>query len=420
MLTHGARINRQRLLERFLRYVQIATPADPQSETYPSSSGQVVLGKLLVAELQRMGAADAHQDAHALVWANIPATVSHPCATVLLNAHLDTSPEAPADNIKPQVIRDYDGGEICLAGSGAILSPTNTAELTQLAGHTLVTTDGNTLLGGDDKAGVAAIMELAEHLLENPQLAHGPIRVLFTCDEEIGNGAQYVNFAKANSDVAYTLDAGGLGDVENETFSADLLTVMVQGYNIHPAIAKGKMINAIRGLAMLLAELPKDQMSPESTADRDGFLHPYQISGGVGEARADILLRDFDSARLDHYADLVQQLADRVCQQLPGLKISIDRQQQYRNMAQWLADFPEAVDYAILAHQQLGRSARLSSIRGGTDGAHFSANGLPTPNLSVGQHNIHSVLEFVSLDEISYAVQHAILMLELWAKHSAC
>lgn len=418
MLSQCVKINHQRLLERFLRYVQIATPADPHSGTYPSSAGQIVLGKMLVAELQKMGATNAHQDSHGLVWATIPATVSRPCATVLLNAHLDTSPEAPAENIKPQVIRDYDGGEICLAGSGASLSPVNTAELTHLTGHTLVTTDGTTLLGGDDKAGVAAIMELAEHLLENPQLAHGPVRVLFTCDEEIGNGAQYLDFAKADADVAYTLDAGGSGDVENETFSADLLTVVVQGYNIHPAIAKGKMINAVRGLSLLLAELPRDQMSPESTSDRDGFLHPFQISGGVGEARADILLRDFDTTRLDHYANLVQQAADRVCQQLPGLKISIDRQMQYRNMAQWLKGVPEAVDYAVLSHQQLGRSARLSAIRGGTDGAHFSANGLPTPNLSVGQHNIHSVLEFVSVDEIGYAIQHAICLLESWANHS--
>ena len=291
--------------------------------------------------------------------------------------------------------------------------------LNQLLGHTLITTDGLTLLGGDDKAGVAAIMEMTQHLIENPHLPHGPVRVLFTCDEEIGRGAKHMRIAKAAATAAYTLDGGGQCEVENETFSADMLEVIVSGYNIHPAIAKGKMINAARGLSLLLGHLPIDRLTPETTSGNEGFLHPFQISGGVGEARANILLRDFDTQKLDDYDKLVHAAADQVCSQIPGLKINIHRIKQYRNMAEVLNRFPEVVDFAMEAHQQLGQNPHLGSIRGGTDGAQFSAMGLPTPNLSVGQHNIHSVLEFASLNQMTYAVEHAIRLLELWARRTA-
>ena len=413
-------IQTERLLQRFLRYVRISSPADPSSMEYPSSPGQLELGRLLADELRAMGLSDVEHDQHGLVWATVPASVPTPLPTILFNAHLDTSPEAPSVNIRPQVVADYAGGEIRLSGSpDKILSPENTPALKAMMGHTLITTDGCTLLGGDDKAGVAAIMELAEHLLENPHIPHGPVRILFTCDEEIGRGAKYMNISKADAAAAYTLDGGGQCEVENETFSADLLELTLTGYNIHPALAKGKMVNAARGLAMLLAQLPLDQLTPETTCGKQGFLHPYQIHGGVGQASASILLRDFDTVELDRYAALVQAAADHTAGRIPGLNIRIDRVQQYRNMRYMLDIHPQVVQFAMLAHEQLEQVPRLGSIRGGTDGAQFCALGLPTPNLSVGQYNIHSVLEFVSLDQMVYAVEHACKLLTIWASHAA-
>ncbi|MFO0942896.1 MAG: peptidase T [Pirellulales bacterium] len=412
-------IQSERLLDRFLRYIRVSSPANPASDDYPSSPGQLELGALLTAELQAMGAEDVEHDQHGLVWATVPATIPGNLPTILFNAHLDTSPEAPAVNVRPQVVRDYSGGDIRLPGTvDKTISPQNSPVLNQLMGHTLVTTNGLTLLGGDDKAGVAAIMELAQHLIENPHLPHGPVRVLFTCDEEIGRGAKHMNIAKAAATAAYTLDGGGQCEVENETFSADMLEVIVSGYNIHPAIAQGKMINAARGLCLLLSQLPTDRLTPETTSGKEGFLHPFQISGGVSEARANVLLRDFNTQKLDDYANLVQAAADQVCQQIPGLKTNIHRIKQYRNMAEVLNRFPEVVEFAMEAHQQLGQTPHLGSIRGGTDGAQFSALSLPTPNLSVGQHNIHSVLEFASLNQMTYAVEHAIRLLEIWAKRT--
>lgn len=412
-------IRTDRLLDRFLRYVRIPTTANPQADCYPSSPGQLDLGELLAEELRTMGAEEVEHDEHGLVWATIPSSVARSVPTILFNAHLDTSPEAPGDCVRPQVIYDYRGGDIRLPGSADhVIRVDSTPVLNELLGHTLITTDGQTLLGGDDKAGVAAIMELAEYLIEKPYLPHGPVRIVFTCDEEIGRGAKYMDFTKAASIAAYTLDGGNSRKVENETFSADMLEIRVIGHNIHPSIAKGKMINALRGLSLLLAELPIDRLTPETTCDKQGFIHPFSISGGVGEARASVLLRDFVTAQLDEYARLVESAAAHVRQKIPGIRIEIDRVQQYRNMSEVLQKNPHVVDFALMAHEQLGFTPQLGSIRGGTDGAQFSAMGLPTPNLSVGQHNIHSVLEFASLDQMSYAVQHAVQLLRLWADHA--
>ncbi len=411
-------INSTRLLDRFLRYVKIGTAADADSETYPSSSGQLELGRLLVEELSAMSAEDVQQDEHGLVWATIPATIPGPLPTILFNAHLDTSPEAPGDHVNPQVIECYAGGDIPLPVGNAITT-SDCPDLLTMTGHCLVTTDGTTLLGGDDKAGVAAIMELAHHLIEYPSIPHGPIRILFTCDEEIGNGTGHVDMAKTNAVAAYTLDGSGSGELENENFSADQLVVRAVGHNIHPSLGKGRMINASRGLAALIAQLPVDNRSPESTEGREGFLHPYHISGGVGEAEVRILLRDFDTARLDEHASIVAKAAARVELQIPGLKFEIRRSRQYRNMAESLQRHPLVVQLAVEAFAKLDIECKLGSIRGGTDGAMLSEKGLPTPNLSVGQHNIHSVLEFASLTEMTTAVAHAVELVQLWSTQRA-
>lgn len=409
-----APIRKARLLERFLRYVRVDTTANPDTQQYPSSPGQLVLGQLLTAELQQMGLDTAHQDEHGLVWATIPATVPGSIPTVLLNAHLDTSPDASGKNVQPQVIESYAGGDITLPNSSLKIEVEACPALLGLLGHTLITSDGTTLLGGDDKAGVATLMELAHHLIENPHIPHGEIRILFTCDEEIGCGAQHLDLSKANAAAGYTLDGSGAGEVENENFSADQLLVRAIGNNIHPSIGKGRMCSALRGLSKLIASLPNDSLSPESTEGKEGFVHPYQIDGSVDSAVAKFLLRDFETGKLDEYEALIRQTAAKVAEQQPGLQFEFTRQRQYRNMNDVLARSPHVVEFATRAFERIGLSAKLGSIRGGTDGAIFSEMGLPTPNLSVGQHNIHSVTEFASLDEMAAALEHLIALLDLW------
>jgi len=410
-----ASVNKQQLLERFVQYVRIGTAANPATEEYPSSPGQLKLGRVLVDQLLELGIADAHQDAHGLVWGTVPSTVVHDTPTVLLNAHLDTSPEAPGDCCNPQVIVAYDGQSIPLL-SGEVIDLESSPELLQLVGHTLITTDGRTLLGGDDKAGVAAIMQAVQYWMENPSVAHGPIRILFTCDEEIGRGTLHFDLAKANALVGYTLDGGGAGSIDEETFSADGATVTFRGRNTHPSVGKGKMINAVRAAAKFISLLPSNDLSPETTSDRQGFLHPYTIQGGVNEVQVQFLLRDFATERLSEYAALLQTTADAVVAQFPGLIATVETRAQYRNMAETLRKSPKAIELAERAYSDLVYGSRRDSIRGGTDGALMSAVGLPTPNLSVGQYNIHSVREFASLDYMVQATQHIVRLMELWSQ----
>jgi len=410
-----ASVNKQQLLERFVQYVSIGTAANPATEEYPSSPGQLKLGRVLVDQLLELGIADAHQDAHGLVWGTVPSTVVHDTPTVLLNAHLDTSPEAPGDCCNPQVIVAYDGQSIPLL-SGEVIDLESSPELLQLVGHTLITTDGRTLLGGDDKAGVAAIMQAVQYWMENPSVAHGPIRILFTCDEEIGRGTLHFDLAKANALVGYTLDGGGAGSIDEETFSADGATVTFRGRNTHPSVGKGKMINAVRAAAKFISLLPSNDLSPETTSDRQGFLHPYTIQGGVNEVQVQFLLRDFATERLSEYAALLQTTADAVVAQFPGLIATVETRAQYRNMAETLRKSPKAIELAERAYSDLVYGSRRDSIRGGTDGALMSAVGLPTPNLSVGQYNIHSVREFASLDYMVQATQHIVRLMELWSQ----
>lgn len=409
-------INQQRLLDRFLRYVAVHTTAVEEANHYPSSPGQIELGKTLVEELRGMGLTDVEQDEHGLVLATVPGNVAGEVPVMALNAHLDTSPETSGENVRPQVIRDYAGGDISLPGDPSrVITVTENPELKELLGATLITTDGTTLLGGDDKAGVAVIMELAEHLQEHPEIPHGPVRVLFTCDEEIGRGIQHVDLAKVAATVAYTLDGAGAGDIDVETFSADLATVTVRGVNIHPSIAKGRMVNALRVAADFVGRLPADRLAPEVTDGRAGFVHPYVVEGGVAEVKLRIILRDFDTAALAVQADLLRKLAAETAAEHPGSAIDVNVRTQYRNMADWLSDEPRAVEYARLAHQRLGREPALTIVRGGTDGSQLTERGLPTPNLSTGQHNPHSPLEWACLDEMAQAVEVLVELAQVWA-----
>ena len=408
-------LNRDRLLERFLRYVRVGTAADPHSDSYPSSESQRNLGKLLHEELVAMTIEDAYQDENALVGGTIPATTTGTLPTVALVAHIDTSPEAPGESVQPQVIVSYEGGDIQLS-SGQTISLDSSPSLAGLVGKTLITTDGTTLLGGDDKAGIAIIMELAQTLIENPHLPHGPVQVLFTCDEEIGRGTDKIDLRKIDATVAYTIDGGGSGEIDVETFSADAATVRFTGHNIHPAIAKGRMVNALRSAADFVSALPRDHQTPETTDNRDGFIHPHTVQGGVGEAVVELILRSFEEEDLRQYADQIRKIAQSVADATPGIQVDVEIRRQYRNMREGLTRFPEAVSLAEQAFKNLGRECSREIIRGGTDGSQLTEKGLPTPNLSSGQHNIHSVTEFACLDEMIESMDHLIEILRLWSE----
>ncbi len=409
-------MNAKRLLERFLRYVQIDTTARDGADFYPSSMGQLELGRLLVEELQAMGITDACQDQHGIVTATVPSTVDRKPPVIAFCAHLDTSPETSGAGVKPQVIENYPGGDLALPGDREqVIRVVDNPELEKLVGHTIITSDGTTLLGGDDKAGVAVIMETAAWLMENPDHSHGPIRLLLTCDEEVGHGVDHVDLEQLGATVCYTLDSGGSDTIDVETFSADLAVVTIRGVNIHPSIAKGRMVNAVRVAADFLSQLPSERQSPETTEDRQGFLHPYSIAGGVAEATIRILLREFDAHRLEDLRGLLQQAAEASMAQFPNSQIDVSVTPQYRNMAEGLRSEPRAVGYAKEALTRLGRAAKLEIVRGGTDGSRLTEMGLPTPNLSSGQHTPHSPLEWACLEEMVGACEWLVRLSEVWA-----
>ena len=409
-------IDRQQLLERFLRYVAMNTTADEAARTYPSSAGQIELGQLLVRELQSLGIEDVHQDTHGLVLATLDSNVDRDVPVVAFNAHLDTSPETTGANVRPRVLQ-YQGGDIPLSNDvNQVIRRADNPELESLVGCTLITTDGTTLLGADDKAGVAIIMQAVTALVEHPELPHGSLRVLFTCDEEIGHGIDHVDIEQLGADVAYTLDGEGADSIDVETFSADLAHVTFRGVNIHPSIAKGRMVNAVRAAGRFLDCLPRDTLAPETSADREGFLHPYVVVGGVAEVKMKVLLRDFETATLSRHARLLEEIARRVEGEIDGIHIDIDIQTQYRNMADGLREEPRAVQYAEEAHRRLGRTPRRTIIRGGTDGSMLTEKGLPTPNLASGQHTPHSPLEWACLEQMQQAAELLIALVAVWAE----
>jgi tripeptide aminopeptidase len=408
------------LLERFCRYVGIDTQADERANSYPSSPGQLELGRLLVSELQGMGVQDAVQDSHGIVYATIPASSERAQTTIAWVAHMDTSPETSGHNVKPVVHANYDGRDLVLPGdSSKVLRVAEEAELQALMGRTIVTSDGRTLLGSDDKSGLAVIIEAASYLLARGDIPHGPIRICFTCDEEIGHGVDRLDLSRLNAHVAYTLDGGGEGEIDGETFSADLAIVSVKGVNIHPSIAKGKMVNAIRLAGLFLDRLPRQILAPETTASREGFVHPYRIEGGVAEVNLRILLRDFDTARLKDQAGLLSSIAQVIRAEYPQAQIDLTITPQYRNMADGLAKEPCAVTYAEEAMRRAGVTPKRTIVRGGTDGSRLTEMGLPTPNLSTGEHHIHSPLEWTCLEEMHTAKRVLIELARVWGAAEA-
>lgn len=408
------------LLERFLRYVRLDTQADETSTTYPSTEKQLVLSRMLAEECRVLGLADVSIDEFGIVMATVPATVPHNAPTVAYVAHVDTSPEFTAARVNPVVHENYDGKDIVLpAEPTRVLKVAENPELTTCLGHTLITTDGTTLLGGDDKAGIAVIMQAAQELMQNRDLLCGPVRLCFTCDEEIGRGTDKLDLQKLGAICAYTLDGGGQGQIDSETFSADQAVVTVRGINTHPSIGKGSMVNAVRILSAFIDRLPQARLSPETTDGREGFIHPYHVEGGVAEASARLILRDFESSALDEQARLLESIAGTLRQEFPRAVITVEIRRQYRNMREGLVKEPRALTKAEAAVKAAGLTPEHTIIRGGTDGSLLTEKGLPTPNLSTGQHNPHSPLEWASLNEMESAVRVLVNLALEWGREQA-
>jgi tripeptide aminopeptidase len=403
------------LLDRFCRYVKVDTTAVEETDRYPSSPGQLELAKSLAEEMRELGLADVSVSEHGIVAGTVPGKLDG-APTIAWLAHMDTSPEAKGANVRPIVHEDYDGKDIPLPGDpNKVIKVAETEALAGLKGKTLITSDGTTLLGADDKAGVAVIMTAVAQLRGDPDSRHGPIRVVFTPDEEVGRGTDNVKVNDVGAICAYTLDGEGVGEIENETFSADMATVTITGVNIHPGLATGKMVNAIRVAGDFIARLPKDR-APETTSGKVGFLHPYILEGGVAEAKVKILLRSFVTAELAEQAQVLQDIAAALTRENPKAKIDVSIKKQYRNMLEGLEKEPRAVTLAAEAFRAAGIEPRFASIRGGTDGSRLTEMGLPTPNLATGMHNYHSPLEFACLEEMETAARVLVELARLWSE----
>ena len=408
------------VLDRFLRYVQLDTQSREGADTYPSTPGQLVLLNALVDELRGIGLSDAAIDAHGYVMATIPATTSKAgVPTIGFIAHVDTSPEMSGGGVRPIVHRAYDGRDLVLPDApGVVLREAEAPYLAECHGHDIVTASGTTLLGADNKAGVAEIVTAAAYLLAHPGIAHGPIRVAFTPDEEVGRGTEYFDVARFGASCAYTMDGGARGELEWESFSADGCTVTFRGANTHPGYAQGRMVNAIKLAARFIDRLPVGTLSPESTGGREGFVHPYVVQGGVDEARVRFILRDFDTTALARHAGLLRSLAEGVVAEAPGASVSMEVVEQYRNMREVLDRHPLVVERAREAMLRLGITPRERPIRGGTDGSRLSFMGLPTPNLFAGEQQFHSRLEWVSVQDMEMAVALIVELAATWERHA--
>lgn len=406
--------------ERFLRYVRIDTQSDPNSPTTPSTAKQKNLGRMLVEELQAMGIPDAELDEHGYVYATIPANTDKKVPVLCFCAHMDTSPDCSGEGVKPIVWENYRGQDLVLPDDpSVVIRAAEHEDLPKQIGHDVITASGTTLLGADNKAGVAAIMDAANILLTNKQLKHGKIRLLFTPDEEIGRGVDKADLKKLGAKYAYTIDGETAGSIEDETFSADGATIVVHGVSAHPGFAKGKMENALKIAARIVAKFP-DKASPEHTEGRQGFIHPVHIEGNLEKATVKLILRDFTEAGLKRHARTLQNIVDGVLKHFPNSRAEINIAPQYRNMGKVLRRHPQVVAYAIEALQRAGFPQPLKrAIRGGTDGSRLSYMGLPCPNLFAGEHAFHSRQEWVSVQDMEKATETILHLAQVWEEKSA-
>lgn len=412
-------MTKEHVLDRFLRYVQVDTQADPNSTTTPSSAKQKNLGRMLVAELQALGIADAHLDEHGYVYATLPANTDKPVPVICYCSHMDTSPDSSGTDVKPIVHRAYDGRDLVLPDDPqVVIRLQEHPDLANQLGNDIVTASGTTLLGADNKAGLAEIMTTVDYLLHHPEITHGAIKILFTPDEEIGRGVDKVDLQKLGARYGYTVDGENRGSLEDETFSADALTIVIEGVSAHPGFAKGHMESAIKAAGDFLAALPKDRLTPESTEGREGFVHPVAISGGVEQATLQFIIRDFDTAQLAVHEAELKEILDRVMQAYPRSKASFSVKEQYRNMKEVLDQHPQVVAFAEEAIRRAGMQPKRSCIRGGTDGSRLSFMGLPCPNVFAGEHAFHSRQEWVSVQDMEKAVDMLVQLAAVWAEKS--
>ncbi|WP_428426386.1 peptidase T [Pararhizobium sp.] len=404
--------------DRFLRYVVIDTQSDAKSETQPSTEKQKNLGRLLVEELLAIGLSDAHLDEHGYIYATIPSNVDKPVPVICFCSHMDTAPDFTGTNVKPQLIRNYAGGDIQLPGDPQqIIRVADHPALRDQIGNDIITTDGTTLLGADDKAGLAEIMTAAQFLIGNPDIKHGTIKILFTVDEEIGRGVDKVDLKKLGAAFAYTMDGETAGHIEDETFSADGIEITIQGVAIHPGFAKGRMENAIKIAGAIIDRLPK-HVAPETTEGRDGFVHPTGVTSSMDKATISLIVRDFNDEGLAIKEAMIEAIIKDVMPDYPGSSYTFEVKQQYRNMKAILDRHPEIVDNAVEAIRRAGMEPVRGSIRGGTDGSRLSFMGLPCPNIFAGGHAFHSPLEWVSRQDMEKAVKTIVELAKVWEERS--
>lgn len=405
--------------ERFIRYVQVDTQSDPASPSQPSTEKQKDLSRILVEELKAMGIEDAELDEHGYVYATIPATSSKNVPVICYCAHVDTAPDCSGTGVKPILHKKYNGDDIVLPDDPAVvISTKDHPYLTQRTGDDIITASGLTLLGADDKAGVAIIMDLACYLVQHPEIQHGKIRILFTPDEEIGRGVNKVDIEKLGAQAGYTLDGGERGHLEGETFSADAVTVIFNGISAHPGYAKGKMVHAVKAAAAFIDKLPRNEWCPETTEGRQGFVHPIQMEGVLEKATVQFIVRDFDTAQLAHHEERLRHMVQETVMEFPGITTEFIVKEQYRNMKEILDFHPHVMNYAEEAYSRAGMKAERMSVRGGTDGSRLSFMGLPCPNLFTGEMGIHSKQEYVSVQDMEKAVETLVHLAQVWEEHS--
>jgi tripeptide aminopeptidase len=405
--------------ERLLRYVVIDTQSDPASPTTPSTEKQKDLGVLLARELRDLGLADAHMDAHGYVYATIPATTDKQVPVLCFCSHMDTSPDCSGTNVKPRIVRNYRGGDIVLPGDPTqVIRPAEHPALVDQIGHDIITSDGTTLLGADNKAGVAEIMDAAAFLVAHPEIKHGTIKVLFTPDEEIGRGVDKVDLKKLGAEFAYTMDGESAGHIEDETFSADAAVITIEGVSTHPGFAKGRMEHAIKIAAAIVEALPKDTCSPETTEAKEGFLHPVSLTGALEKATLGLIVRDFTDQGLKQKEELLEQIIGKVMKAYPRSTCQLEIKPQYRNMKQVVDRHPQLVDNAVEAIRRAGLKPVKGAIRGGTDGSRLSFMGLPCPNIFAGEHAFHSRTEWVSVQDMEKAMQTIVHLAMIWEERA--
>jgi tripeptide aminopeptidase len=401
--------------ERFLRYVTIDTQSDPESPASPSTEKQKDLGRVLAAELKAMGVADAHLDEYGYVYGTIPANTDKKVPVICFCSHMDTSPDVTGKDVEPQMVKNYRGGDITLVGdTSQVIRFAEHPALKNQIGNDIITTDGTTLLGADNKAGVAEIMDAAHFFINNPDVKHGTIKILFTPDEEIGRGVDNVDIKKLGADFGYTMDGESAGSVEDETFSADGATITITGVSAHPGYAKGKMEHAIKIAAAIVERLPKEGCSPETTSGKQGFLHPIGIDGALEQATLSFIVRDFTEEGLKEKETLLEDIVKDVMKDYPRSTYKFEVREQYRNMKQVIDRHPHILEYAIEAIRRAGLRPMRTAIRGGTDGSRLSFMGLPCPNIFAGEHAFHSRLEWVSRQDMEKAVQTIVHLAMIW------